>query len=151
MMAWLLLLYDIPLLLFYFEYGYPFFLGRAPRHGFLFFFWDNHISIFSFFSGILGERSHNTWIIYLVDEWSALIPSVGNLQWMWSVRDLDQESMKSISLGSQQFSKSQWNSIISMYVAYGSGRIFCIIEELVFPIYFENEDSRYHILLRKRL
>jgi hypothetical protein len=56
---------------------------------------------------ILGERSHNTWSIYLVDGWSILIPGVGIFQWMWSVRDLDQEDIKSISLGSQQFGKAQ--------------------------------------------
>jgi hypothetical protein len=44
---------------------------------------------------------------YLVDEWNVLVPGVGILQWMWSVRDLDQEGMKSMSLGSQQFGKAQ--------------------------------------------
>jgi hypothetical protein len=65
------------------------------------------ITISPFFPEILGEMAHNTWSIYLVDEWSVLIPSVGISQWMWSVRDLYQESIKSISLGSQQFGKAQ--------------------------------------------
>jgi hypothetical protein len=43
----------------------------------------------------------------LVDGWSMLIPGVGISQWMWSVHDLDQEDMKSISLGSQQIDKAQ--------------------------------------------
>jgi hypothetical protein len=36
-----------------------------------------------------------------------LILSVGISRWVWTVRDLDQEDMKSISLGSQQFGKVQ--------------------------------------------
>jgi hypothetical protein len=105
---------------------------------FFFLFWDNHISIFL---GIFGEMAHNIWSIYLVDEWSVLIPSVGILQWMWSVCDLDQESIKSISLGHNNLAKlNEIASSIcigfSMYMAYGSGRTFSIIEELVFPFLF---------------
>jgi hypothetical protein len=45
---------------------------------------------------------------YLFGGWmDMLIPGVGISQWAWSVRDLDQENMKSISLGSQQFGKAQ--------------------------------------------
>jgi hypothetical protein len=51
-------------------------------------------------------RSHNTREHLLVDAWSVLISGVGTLRWMWSVPDLDQEDMKSISLGSQQFGKA---------------------------------------------
>jgi hypothetical protein len=66
-----------------------------------FFFFGITRSFLFIFSGILGKRSCNTWSIYLVDGWRMLISGVGILQWMWSVRDLDQEDMKSISLGSQ--------------------------------------------------
>jgi hypothetical protein len=71
-----------------------------------FFFFGITISTF-IFSGILRERSRNTWRIYLVDGWSMLISGVGISQWMWCVCDLDQENMKSISLGSQKFGKPQ--------------------------------------------
>jgi hypothetical protein len=38
-----------------------------------------------------------------------------------------------------------------MYIAYGSGRTCNIIEELFFPFYFENKNSEYHVLLKRRL